>query len=24
VPMPYNKHQYIVGLPEGLTIKGTP
>jgi len=24
VPMPYNKHQYIVGLPEGLTIKDTP
>jgi peptide/nickel transport system substrate-binding protein len=24
IPMPYNKHQYIVGLPEGLAIKGTP
>ena len=24
IPMPYNKHQYIVGLPEGLVIKGTP
>jgi peptide/nickel transport system substrate-binding protein len=24
VPMPYNKHQYIVGLPEGLAIKSTP
>jgi peptide/nickel transport system substrate-binding protein len=23
VPMPYNKHQYIVGLPEGLAIRGT-
>jgi peptide/nickel transport system substrate-binding protein len=22
VPMPYNKHQYIIGLPEGLTIRG--
>ncbi len=21
VPMPYNKHQFIVGLPEGLTIR---
>ncbi len=24
IPMPYNKHQFIVGLPEGLAIKGTP
>ncbi|MEJ2209603.1 MAG: ABC transporter substrate-binding protein [Anaerolineae bacterium] len=24
IPMPYNKHQFIVGLPQGLTIKGTP
>jgi peptide/nickel transport system substrate-binding protein len=24
VPMPYNKHQFIVGVPEGLTIKGAP
>jgi peptide/nickel transport system substrate-binding protein len=24
VPMPYNKHQFIVGVPEGLVIKGTP
>jgi peptide/nickel transport system substrate-binding protein len=24
VPMPYNKHQFIVGAPEGLTIKGAP
>jgi peptide/nickel transport system substrate-binding protein len=24
VPMPYNKHQFIVGVPEGLKIKGTP
>jgi peptide/nickel transport system substrate-binding protein len=24
VPMPYNKHQFIVGVPEGLAIKGTP
>jgi len=24
IPMPYNKHQFIVGLPEGLTIKGQP
>jgi peptide/nickel transport system substrate-binding protein len=23
VPMPYNKHQYIVGLPEGLAIRGS-
>jgi peptide/nickel transport system substrate-binding protein len=22
VPMPYNKHQFIVGVPEGLTIRG--
>jgi peptide/nickel transport system substrate-binding protein len=24
IPMPYNKHQFIVGLPQGLAIKGTP
>ena len=24
IPMPFNKHQFIVGVPEGLTIKGTP
>jgi hypothetical protein len=24
MPMPYNKHQYIVGLPKGLTAKDTP
>ena len=24
VPMPYNKHQFIAGVPEGLVIKGTP
>lgn len=24
IPMPFNKHQFIVGAPEGLTIKGTP
>jgi peptide/nickel transport system substrate-binding protein len=24
IPMPYNKHQFVVGLPEGLTIKGQP
>jgi peptide/nickel transport system substrate-binding protein len=24
IPMPYNKHQFIVGVPEGLAIKGTP
>jgi hypothetical protein len=23
VPMPYNKHQFIVGVPEGLLIRGT-
>jgi len=23
IPMPYNKHQFIVGLPEGLVIRGT-
>ena len=23
VPMPYNKHQFIVGVPEGLAIRGT-
>jgi peptide/nickel transport system substrate-binding protein len=23
VPMPYNKHQFIVGVPAGLTIKGS-
>jgi peptide/nickel transport system substrate-binding protein len=23
IPMPYNKHQFIVGVPEGLTIRGT-
>jgi len=23
IPMPYNKHQFIVGLPEGLTIRGS-
>ncbi len=23
VPMPYNKHQFIVGMPEGLSIRGT-
>lgn len=23
VPMPYNKHQFIVGVPEGLTIRGS-
>jgi peptide/nickel transport system substrate-binding protein len=23
IPMPYNKHQFIVGLPTGLVIKGT-
>lgn len=22
IPMPYNKHQFIVGLPEGLAIRG--
>jgi peptide/nickel transport system substrate-binding protein len=24
IPMPYNKHQFIVGLPDGLTIRETP
>jgi peptide/nickel transport system substrate-binding protein len=24
IPMPYNKHQFIVGVPEGLAIKGAP
>jgi len=23
IPMPYNKHEFVVGLPEGLTIRGT-
>jgi peptide/nickel transport system substrate-binding protein len=23
IPMPYNKHQFIVGVPEGLTIRGS-
>jgi peptide/nickel transport system substrate-binding protein len=23
IPMPYNKHQFIVGLPEGLAIQGS-
>lgn len=23
IPMPYNKHQFIVGVPEGLAIRGT-
>ncbi len=23
IPQPYNKHQYIVGVPEGLTIRGS-
>ena len=23
IPMPYNKHQFIVGLPTGLDIRGT-
>jgi len=24
IPMPYNKHQFIVGSPTGLTIRDTP
>jgi peptide/nickel transport system substrate-binding protein len=24
IPMPYNRHQFIVGEPEGLSIKGQP
>ena len=24
IPMPYNKHQFVAGLPEGLVITGTP
>lgn len=23
IPMPYNKHQFVTGLPSGLTIRGT-